>query len=445
MVRVPAGIASVSTLDDVKVGAFLIDRFEVTNRQFKAFVDRGGYRARQYWKETFTRDGRRITWDDGDAGVPGFDRPARSLDLGRRRVPERPRRRPGERRELVRGRGVRGVRGQAPADDLSLAAGCQPRLVLGGAGGQQLRRRRPGTGRFVPRHRPVRHARHGGQREGVVLERGVGEAVHARRCVESAGLDVHRTSTRARPGTGRGRTASAACATRRPTRRSTRPSGRSIHRPAEPQRPSTDEAFELFRSLYAYDPAPLDPRSEGRPLETTDWRRETVSFASAVASERITAHLYVPKHATPPYQAVIYANPGMATRLPSPEPGEERIFEFIVKSGRAFLHPALKGYYQRRYSAPAGRTERRSRPPAGRVEGLPPLPRLPGEPRAMWTRDRLAVFGLSRGASLVPILATGDDRLKAAVLFSVGLTPKRRQAPGGRSVQLPPPLQPSPR
>jgi dienelactone hydrolase len=184
----------------------------------------------------------------------------------------------------------------------------------------------------------------------------------------------------------------------------------------------------VFRSLYAYDAAPLDARIEGAPLETRDWRRETVSFASAVANERITAHFYLPRHATPPYQAVVYANPGMATRLPSPEPGEERIFEFIVNSGRAFLNPALKGYYQRRYPAPAaGPNDSRDRLLAEAKDFRRCLDYLAS--RTDVDSNRLAVFGVSRGATLVPILATGEERLKAAVLFSVGLTPKRLKRP----------------
>jgi pimeloyl-ACP methyl ester carboxylesterase len=136
------------------------------------------------------------------------------------------------------------------------------------------------------------------------------------------------------------------------------------------------------------------------------------------------AYLYLPKRATRPYQAVIYANPGMATRLPSPEAGEERAFEFIVKSGRAFLHPALKGYYQRRYAAPpAGPNESRDRLVMESKEFRRCLDYLAA--REDVDRNRLGVFGVSRGASLVSILAVGDTRLKAAVLFSVGLSPKR--------------------
>ena len=38
---------------EVKVPGFWIDAFEVTNRQFKAFVDAGGYQKRDYWTTPF--------------------------------------------------------------------------------------------------------------------------------------------------------------------------------------------------------------------------------------------------------------------------------------------------------------------------------------------------------------------------------------------------------
>ena len=37
---------------------YWIDQYEVTNRQFKAFVDQGGYQKREYWKVDFQRDGK---------------------------------------------------------------------------------------------------------------------------------------------------------------------------------------------------------------------------------------------------------------------------------------------------------------------------------------------------------------------------------------------------
>ena len=42
--------------------AFWIDRFEVTNRQFKEFLDAGGYRKPEYWKQPFVKDGQVVSW-----------------------------------------------------------------------------------------------------------------------------------------------------------------------------------------------------------------------------------------------------------------------------------------------------------------------------------------------------------------------------------------------
>ena len=44
--------------------AFFIDRFEVTNRQYKDFVDQGGYEKREYWKVPFSKNGRSLSWEE---------------------------------------------------------------------------------------------------------------------------------------------------------------------------------------------------------------------------------------------------------------------------------------------------------------------------------------------------------------------------------------------
>jgi DNA-binding winged helix-turn-helix (wHTH) protein len=47
----------------VEIGDFLIDRHEVTNEQYKKFVDAGGYQKREFWKQPFLKDGKSITWE----------------------------------------------------------------------------------------------------------------------------------------------------------------------------------------------------------------------------------------------------------------------------------------------------------------------------------------------------------------------------------------------
>ena len=53
MVFVPEDTFEVPGAGAVKAGAFWLDKYEVTNRQFKEFVDRGEYRKREHWKQPF--------------------------------------------------------------------------------------------------------------------------------------------------------------------------------------------------------------------------------------------------------------------------------------------------------------------------------------------------------------------------------------------------------
>src|SRR5262249_31587589 len=41
--------------------------FEVTNKQYKEFVDSGGYESRTYWNHAFAQGGRTLTWEEAIA------------------------------------------------------------------------------------------------------------------------------------------------------------------------------------------------------------------------------------------------------------------------------------------------------------------------------------------------------------------------------------------
>ena len=77
------GDRSSSTSAQADLPDYWIDMYEVTNRQFKQFVDAGGYRSRDYWHEPFVKDGRTIDWDDAIAEFHDATGPARALHLGR--------------------------------------------------------------------------------------------------------------------------------------------------------------------------------------------------------------------------------------------------------------------------------------------------------------------------------------------------------------------------
>ena len=105
---------------------YWIDRHEVTNRAFKRFVDDGGYRRAELWREPFLKDGRTLTFDEAmkyfrDAtGQPG---PA---TVGAGHVRRRPGRVSGWRRELVRSGRLCALGRQVAADHLSLEPRSRP-------------------------------------------------------------------------------------------------------------------------------------------------------------------------------------------------------------------------------------------------------------------------------------------------------------------------------
>ncbi len=77
MVHVPGGTYQLQSADPVELPEYWIDKYEVTNQEYKAFVDAGGYQKRAYWKHPFVKQDRTISWEEAMAlfrdktGQPG--------------------------------------------------------------------------------------------------------------------------------------------------------------------------------------------------------------------------------------------------------------------------------------------------------------------------------------------------------------------------------------
>jgi cephalosporin-C deacetylase-like acetyl esterase len=65
---------------------------------------------------------------------------------------------------------------------------------------------------------------------------------------------------------------------------------------------------EVFTSLDVinYDSAPLDSVLDPVEVNTEFWKKQKVTFNAAYGNERMSAYLFLPKNATPPYQTVIF-------------------------------------------------------------------------------------------------------------------------------------------
>ncbi len=419
MVRVPGGNVSVPGLHTARLSAFLIDRYEITNRQFKQFIDGGGYRKREYWKQDFVQSGRKLSWEEAmqlfrdSTGRPGPS----TWELG-----EYP-----QGREDCPVNGVSWYEAEAYAE----FAGKQLPTIF-----HWQQAARPGFYLDIAGQSNFSGA--GAARVGSY--KGIGAfgtfdmAGNVKEWCwnEIGGLRYIRGGAWDEP-----QWMFAQLDVRFPWDRSPQNGIRCVRydaraesrlqapvaialRDFSKEKPASDEAFRLYRSFYAYDPADLDSRVEGTDEENSYWRREKISFAAAYGNERVTGYFYMPKHAKPPYQVILYAEPGRAFRLPSLEPVEERFFDFLIKSGRAFLVPVLKGQYHRRYATTAtGPNETRDRLILASKDFRRSIDYLVSRPDV--DRDRLGVYGISYCGSILPVLAVGEQRLKAAALASVGL------------------------
>ena len=91
MVHVPGGefdifLPGLDHLTPEPVAGFLMDRHEVTHREFKAFVDAGGYENPELWPQPMVHEGRELTFEEGHGPGPRPNRSPGSRDLVGRRL-----------------------------------------------------------------------------------------------------------------------------------------------------------------------------------------------------------------------------------------------------------------------------------------------------------------------------------------------------------------------
>jgi predicted Ser/Thr protein kinase/dienelactone hydrolase len=190
------------------------------------------------------------------------------------------------------------------------------------------------------------------------------------------------------------------------------------------EKPVSDEAFESYRHFFSYDRTDLKATVESVE-ESEHWRREIVSFDAAYGHERVPAHLFLPRDAKPPYQAVVFYPTGGAFFQRSSDSLQMSAFDYLIHSGRAVLHPVYKGTYERRTD------EGDSGPNAERdlvVQQVKDFRRALDylETRPDIDSTRLAVLGVS-GFFELYVLAL-DDRLKVGIAQAGGLAGSRMPA-----------------
>ncbi len=427
MVRVPGGSFQWGDTAAVELPDYLLDKYEVTNREFKKFIDAGGYRTRQLWKQPFVKGGRALSFDEAVAefhdktGQPGPS--------------------PWEMSDYPQGQDefpVNGVSWYEAAAYSEWAAKSLPTVYHW--------YKAAGLGIFSDvvkfsnfgRSGPVRVGSLGGigpygtydmagnvkewcwNQSGdrrYILGGGYNEAPYmfVDEDAQSPFSRLPNYGFRCMKNLGSGPLAEAL--------------GRPIEhlvRDYNTEKPVSDQVFEIYKRFYAYDRTNLRPEVEPMDDGSEYWRKERIAFNAAYRNERILAYLFLPKNARPPYQTIIYFPHAGAREERSSENIEMLFADFIVKSGRALLFPIYKGTYERRVENAEGPNVQRDLAIERAKDFFTSIDYL--ETRKDIDHDRVGYYGLSWGANVGPRLLALDKRVKVAVLVGGGL-PTEKEPP----------------
>jgi len=429
MVFAPGGqwsgeAAFIGWIGPYQLPPYYVDRYEVTNRQYQAFVDSGGYQNRQYWPAEFHQNGRPLSWDEAMAqfrdatgrpgpstwegghyaegnadypvsGVSWFEASAYAASAGQslpvlsQWLDFAP---PDLSPYVVAASNISNSAlapvgkypGLGPYGTYDAAGNVSEwvantvdddmRFVLGGSW------KSPGYQYFSPETvSPFDRSDENGFR-----------------CVKNLGPIPPEASA--------------------PVKR--------IIRDFSRYQPVSDSVFEAYKLLYAYPKTPLQATDDGIVEETVYWREVKATFNTGYRGERISAYLFLPKQVPPPFQTVLFF-PSARIYFQSDNEGGRRLgdvgfFDYVVKSGRAVVYPIYQNTYERRlkFSLPSG-SQSIQLTSDWYKDAARTLDYLEGRPDI--DTGRLAFLGVSMGSADGIITASLlQDRIKTAVLLDGG-------------------------
>jgi eukaryotic-like serine/threonine-protein kinase len=418
------GLPGLEDLPAVPLGDYWIDKYEVTNGQFKQFLDQGGYRKQEYWRQEFRKDSRQLSWAEAMSlfrDTTGRAGPATWVQ--------------GEYPQGQESFPVTGVSWYEAAAYAEFAGKMLPTIYHWAAAAAPK-----DASRIIPASNfsgqgPARVGKYVGMSwsgaydmAGNVKEWIWNEANSGKRYILGGAWDEPTymfTDVDARSPFDRSANFGFRCAKY--------VSAGEAASAADPvtlqlrdfsrEKPVSEPLFNAYKSLYSYDKTPLHAVVESTD-QTDDWKEEKITFAAAYGNERVIAYLFLPRKASPPFQTVVYFPGADTLRIPSSANTldlEEFEYDFIIKSGRAVLFPLYKGTYERgddykgyhratssyrdhviAWSKDLGRS----------IDYLETRPDIDS--------SKLAYEGSSWGGAMGSLLPAVEDRFKALVLINPG-------------------------
>jgi len=181
----------------------------------------------------------------------------------------------------------------------------------------------------------------------------------------------------------------------------------------------SDDVFAAKLSGYDYDRSPLNA-DVGESVDFRHWTRELVTIDGVSGEDRIPVYLYLPKHGPSRHQTVLFWPGATAQFLETIDDYPVRL-DFLLRNGRAVAFPVLDGMFERRtpswpdWSTHSGRdlTIREVREFRRVVDYLQTRPDIEA--------DKLGYFGISWGGRVGAIVAAVEPRIKTVVLNQAGI------------------------
>jgi len=431
MVRIPPSttnmdVVGLETYGPKVVPEFLVDKFEVTNKQFKAFVDAGGYKDQKYWTIPIVKDGKPLslkdtlatfvdrtgrpgpsTWEAGSypdgtenhpvTGVSWFEAAAYAAFVhkelptvfhwavvadtsrsdyllpvsnfsGKSTTPV------GSLANLS-SFGVYDLAGNAREWLFNQSSGSDQRFILGGGWTD------PSYSFNDSFTQPA-------------LDRSESNGF---RCIKEL--------------------------TDRSADSSLKQSIAMAFRDYSKEQPVNDAAFAGFARQFIYDKTPLGAALQ-KTLITDAWKVELVSIDAGYSNERMVLHVFLPINYSGPLQPVVFfpGSGGIHEDTFDSSVVSRRLL-FVIKSGRALIFPIYKGTYERRDDLKSDVGDMSVRYKDHVIMWVKEYSRTIDylETRKDMQADKVAYLGISWGGYMGGIIPAIEKRIKVVVLNVGGM------------------------